>query len=118
MSLAGNIIVDGTGGDYVGPQGCNFFPTRIFPDCVTINDPFSLNVGGGTILKTKMNTLCLGTVARFSKPTGSLKVFFDVPEGWGADWSWTENQRHQKVSQMTRLFQQEVAVRQRVNTAQ
>jgi hypothetical protein len=119
MSLAGNIIVDGTGGNYVGPQGCNFSPTRIFPDCATINDPFSLNVGGGTILKTVMNTLSLGTVTgKLSKATGSMKVFFDAPEGWGADWNWTQIQRREKISQIMRLFQKEIAVRQRVNFAQ
>lgn len=114
MSTTGNIIVDGTGGEYVGPQGCNFFPIRIYEDCVTINDPFSLDVGGGRVLKTKMNTASLAYIAgRFQESQIAQKVFFDTSESWGADLK--DSFRRQKVSQMTRLFQHEVAVRQRVN---
>jgi hypothetical protein len=118
MSVGANIIVDGTGGDYVGPQGCNFFPTRIYPDCATVNDPFSLNVGGGTVLKTKMNTLSLATTAGngFANATSSMRVYFDTPETWGTEYN--QEYRRQKIEQMTRLFDQEVAVRERVNSGQ
>src|SRR5262245_56630452 len=118
MSVGANLIVDGTGGDYVGPQGCNFFPTRIYPDCATINDPFSLNVRGGTVLKTQMNTLSLARTAGngFGNYTTSLKVYFDTPESWGPEYN--QEYRRRKIEQMTRLFDQEVAARQRVNSGQ